>query len=591
MRLKRGPIPLNETLEILDFGLAKLFANFESSPDPLLRTQSGIVVGTPSYMSPEQVLGKPLDGRSDLFSLGSMAVEMLTGRNPFEAESVVATMHQIAYGEPPSFDGVPVIAIPILNHLLARDKDDRYQTADELRRSITELRNSSGLRSTLKLHTTSRRSPLMRRSAIAAAALIAVALGVGAVQLWRSRSADASPTRVATAETFKPPQTAHEHVQRGNQLLATFWRKGYIDNAIEEFQRAITIDASHAAAHSGLAMAYYYRYNKDKDKAWLDLALKNASHAVELDPQLAAAHVALGVARLLSGEGDTARKELQQTLVLDPGNAVAHRWLGEADARGKDNRNAEVELKKALALQPANPELHNAFGWFLYKTARYDMAAAEFREVIRLAPDYVGAHRNLGATLHMVGDYAGAARAFQRSIEIEPNANAYTNLGTLYFFQGLYPQSVSAFERAVQLGATSHVLWANLGDAYRWTPGNQAKAREAFAAALRLLNDEIRLHPDDTTLLSQRALYLAKQGDARAALETADGLIKQKEKDPQNLYSLALAFELSGSRPKSLAALSQAIRNGYSIEEVKKDPELASLRRDVQYQRMLGTDQ
>jgi len=238
-------------------------------------------------------------------------------------------------------------------------------------------------------------------------------------------------------------------------------------------------------------------------------------------------------------------------------------------------------------LQPVSAELHNALGWFLYKNARYEQAAAEFREAFRLAADYASPQRNLGAALHMLGDYSGAARAFQQSLEIEPNANAYTNLGTLYFFQGLYPQSVTAFERAVQLGATSHMLWANLGDAYRWTPGNQAKAREAFAAALRLLDDEIRGRPEDPALQSQRALYLAKHGDTRAALDAAEARIRQKEANPQNLYWLALAFEISGSRAKSLSALEQAIRKGYSVGEVKADPELASLRRDVQYQRMM----
>jgi serine/threonine-protein kinase len=187
----------------------------------------------------------------------------------------------------------------------------------------------------------------------------------------------------------------------------------------------------------------------------------------------------------------------------------------------------------------------------------------------------------------MRGDYPGAARAFQQSLEIEPNVNAYSNLGTLYFFQGLYPQSVTAFEKAVQLGANNHVVWANLGDAYRWTPGNQEKARKAFATALHLLGDEIRTHPDDATLQSRRALYLAKQGEARNALAAADALMTGKEKNPNNLYRLALAFELAGSRAKSLDALAQAIRNGYSKEEVNTDPELASVRRDVQFQRLM----
>ncbi len=131
-------------LKILDFGLAKAFA-FDSAPDQLrvLRTETGIVVGTPSFMSPEQALGQPLDGRSDLFSLGSIGFEMLTGRNPFESDSMVATMHRIAYGRPSSFDELPAPAIPIFERLLAHDKAARFQSADELRAAIAAVRRGS----------------------------------------------------------------------------------------------------------------------------------------------------------------------------------------------------------------------------------------------------------------------------------------------------------------------------------------------------------------------------------------------------------------------------------------------------------------
>jgi serine/threonine-protein kinase len=615
MRLKRGPIPLNETLEILDriadalaaahasgivhrdlkpanvmltssgglkildFGLAKLFANTEDDPDArtAFRTDKGIIVGTPSFMSPEQVLGKPLDGRSDLFSLGSIAMEMLTGRNPFRAHTIVETMQKVAYGEAPSFENVPALMVPVLERLLARDKADRYQTADELRTALAELR-AGAVSQTLRLKERSAavRAPMRRRFAVVMAAVTLIAVGIAASRLWRR-----------TGSTFVAPVTARDHVVRGNALLSAYWRRGYIDQAREEFQRAIAIDPKDAAAHAGLAMAYWRQYDRDDDRAWLELALKNGRHAVALNPELTSARVALGVAELSGGDTAAARKRLEATLVTDPGNATAHRWLGEAAARTQDDKTAEAELRKAVALRANDVELHSALGSFLYRNGRYDDAAAEFRRAASLAPDYASAYRNLGAALHMRGDYAGAAGALQQSLEIEPDATVYSNLGTLYFFQGLYPQSVTAFEKALQLGANNHLIWANLGDAYRWTPGNQDKAREAFTTALHLLADEIRAHPDDATLQSRRALYLAKQGDGAGALSVAGALMARNEQGPQNLYRIALAFELAGARAKSLSALAAALRNGYSSEEVKVDPELASLRRDVQYQRMM----
>jgi serine/threonine-protein kinase len=590
--LKPANVMLTKTgiVKILDFGLAKLLGNSEGNPDatPMLRTQSGVVVGTPCYMSPEQVLGQKLDGRSDVFSLGSIAAEMLTGSNPFEAESVIATMHQIAYGEVPAMKEVPEPAKGLVLRMLARDKEARFQSAGEVRRAIADVR--AGIRIAQPRITKTRHLPNRRRVALGAGALaiLIAVMVVVAPTVTRMRAGTAKAASAPAAATQPMPHTAPEHVRRAGELLSTHWRKGYVDSAIQEYQRAIALDPNHAAAHAGLALAYWRKYDTGKDKAWLDLSVKNARHAAELDPQLATAHVALGVAEVASGNTGAGRKELEQTLITDPDNALAHRWLSNVASAAKDDQKAEAELRKAIAIEPRNADLYNVMGWFFYKGARYDESAASFRRAIELAPDYAPAYRNLGAVLHMRGDYPGAARAFQQSLEIEPDGAVYSNLGTLYFFQGLYPQSVSAYEKAVQLGANNHVVWANLGDAYRWTPGNEAKARQAFATALNLLGDEILAHPDDATLQSRKALYLAKQGDTRNARATADALMKEKEKNPNNLYRIALAFELTGARDKSLDALTQAIRNGYSKEEVKSDPELAPLRRDAQFQRMMA---
>lgn len=581
-------------VKILDFGLAKLMA----APDQLdpdsptsPRTLAGQLVGTPAYMSPEQIRGEPLDGRSDIFSLGAILFEMLSGRRAFAADSLVAMIHVIAYGEL-SVEGlrdVPPDVADLVRRMTAKTPDDRIQSAAEVRVAAETLRAGG----TLELAPFSSRADVPRtkrgRTAALAAVLALVVLGAAMITLWRRRESLPSPgtsVAAAPAEAMQVPRTAQEHVRYGNQLLATPWRKDFVDKAIEQFQLAVKIDEKHASAHAGLAVAYWRKFRQSNDHAWLDRATANARHAVDLDPQLAAARIALGTVNVSRGELDSAREQLNKAVELDPANASAHRWLADVAARSKDNEAAEAGFRKAIALRPQDPELLNALGSFLYATGKYDDAAKQFQRSIDLAPDNMASYRNLSAVLHQKGDYPGAARVLQRSLEIEPNPIAYSNLGTLYFFQGLYPQSVSAFEKAVELGANTHVLWGNLGDAYRWTPDNQKKAREAFGTALTLLGDELREQPRDATLLSRKALYLAKQGEAAEAARIADALIRN-ERDPQNLYRLGLAYELTGSRQKSLDALGTAVRRGYSSEELRSDPELTSLRSDVRYHRMM----
>jgi eukaryotic-like serine/threonine-protein kinase len=138
--------------KVLDFGLAKLTEKeFEddSTSDPRLtagfKTRTGILLGTTSYMSPEQVRGQTLDGRSDLFSLGVVLYELISGQRPFRGETVHHTMVAITDVEPPPIGHLvpraPVRFEDIINRILAKNPDDRYQTASELISDIEELQS------------------------------------------------------------------------------------------------------------------------------------------------------------------------------------------------------------------------------------------------------------------------------------------------------------------------------------------------------------------------------------------------------------------------------------------------------------------
>jgi len=115
-------------VKITDFGIARMASS-------TVRTQTGMVLGSPKYMSPEQVMGKALDQRSDVFSLGVMLYEMLTGKAPFDGENVNAIMYQTlnAITPPPSTQNplVPEMVNFIVAKALAKAVEDRYQNAKE----------------------------------------------------------------------------------------------------------------------------------------------------------------------------------------------------------------------------------------------------------------------------------------------------------------------------------------------------------------------------------------------------------------------------------------------------------------------------
>jgi serine/threonine-protein kinase len=117
---------------ITDFGIARLM--FE----PTL-TADGQIFGTPSYMSPEQVAGKGVDARSDLFSLGVMLYEMVAGRKPFTGDSVVTITYNIINMEPPPLPGAPHGLDQVIRRAMAKDPSRRYATARELLEDLRAL--------------------------------------------------------------------------------------------------------------------------------------------------------------------------------------------------------------------------------------------------------------------------------------------------------------------------------------------------------------------------------------------------------------------------------------------------------------------
>jgi predicted Ser/Thr protein kinase len=132
-------ITANGTVKIMDFGIAKSGGQV---------TNTGQVLGTPNYMSPEQVKGRPLDGRSDLFSLGVILYEMMTGEKPFVGQNVTTIIYKIVNETPITPRDLDVTVHPglsaIVTKALAKAPDDRYQTGADLVRDLENYKLAAG---------------------------------------------------------------------------------------------------------------------------------------------------------------------------------------------------------------------------------------------------------------------------------------------------------------------------------------------------------------------------------------------------------------------------------------------------------------
>jgi eukaryotic-like serine/threonine-protein kinase len=127
----------DKSIKVTDFGIARITASS--------RTKTGVVLGTPSYMSPEQLAGKHVDGRSDLFSFGVMLYEMVSGKTPFNGDSLATLMYQIANAPTPDVkklrSDTPKCVVSIIERLLEKDADKRYATGAEVKQELEQCRS------------------------------------------------------------------------------------------------------------------------------------------------------------------------------------------------------------------------------------------------------------------------------------------------------------------------------------------------------------------------------------------------------------------------------------------------------------------
>lgn len=208
-------------VKVLDFGLAKLNGSGFSTLRNFTGTAKGIIIGTPAYMSPEQVADENVDHRTDLWSVGVVLYELVTGVNPFRKESRQATFEAILTRSPPRASELNEDAAPELDRVLVKalekDADRSYQSAADLRNDLASIRRD--LDSSASIRTEPAGTAPRRRVSVLmiATALIAVAVGLTAFVALRFRDA-------AGAQ----PSEAREWLRaRHSQVTETAFQEGY----------------------------------------------------------------------------------------------------------------------------------------------------------------------------------------------------------------------------------------------------------------------------------------------------------------------------------------------------------------------------
>src|SRR6266545_170493 len=208
-------------VKILDFGLAKLehkeslLASQELTAAGMpsggrVQTARGMILGTVSYMSPEQAAGRTVDNRTDIFSLGAVLYELLTGQRPFSGDSVVAVLHAIINEDPPPplerNPRLPREVTEVLEKAMAKDPADRYRHAGDFELDLRRARRALESRSVSAAAAPARKAAPRRRILAWTAAVLAV-IGAAVLGSWVGRSRSPAPETSNSGEATLTPLT------------------------------------------------------------------------------------------------------------------------------------------------------------------------------------------------------------------------------------------------------------------------------------------------------------------------------------------------------------------------------------------------
>jgi tetratricopeptide (TPR) repeat protein len=462
-------------VKVLDFGLAKLKeaalagAELLSDLPTWEQTGEGRIVGTAAYMSPEQAEGKPMDHRSDLFSLGILMYEMTTGRRPFQGETSAGTLSSILKDTPVAVSELrpelPSELGRIVRRCLEKDPARRIQTAIDLRNELEDLKKDTDSGAAHGAATVSRKRFADPRPWLLLAPILA-ALALGALIAWGTRSRDAAPAgpapnRVAVTvfeNRTGDPSLDPIGVMAADRLLQGIAETGFVEvlpNPVASREPALAVSTA-TGAGTIVSGAYYLDGNEIQFQA----SITNARDGKLLFP-------------------------------LDPTKGT--------------------KASAAQALEPLRQRVMGAIA------ATFDPAA--FWPHAR--PPRYDAYRELTAGIDLYGrDYAQAGSHFQRALANEPEYfwpqvflyHTYLHMGENEKAEAVLKRVLVNRERYTPL----ELAWLDSMQAIH------AARLADQAACYRRARELDPTHPISSFQLSGVALWMNRPRDALAALGKAN---------------------------------------------------------------------
>ena len=613
------------TLKILDFGIAKL----PRLPAGGTATEPGAIIGTVGYMSPEQVQGRKVDLRADLFSVGAILYEMLAGRRAFAGTSPVKTAWAILNEQPaPLPREVPRRVAAVVRRCLAKDPAQRFASARALRTALEQAVPRGG----------------RKWRTLVEVVLVLVALG-WTLAAWRSPRVRARLAQLG-GPLAEPRQLALLPFRDGGgDKDAEAFSAGVLEllnhklRQLEPLQGSLRLVSANDIQRQGiatprearrafgarLALTGTMHWTADAVAATLDLVdtdtqrvldsrrvdvprseasslpgllVNDVSQMLDVELRPDTPRVPGATELYLQGRGylqrydrseslDSAMTVLQKALAHAPGYAPA--WAGKAevslrrfnlDKEPRHLADARESARRAIGLDGNLAAARVTMGLIELAAGQHWEAISSLEKAIALEPGSVDAVRELANAYDAAGRSPEAERTLRHAIELRPNYwAAYKDLGLFYNRHGRIAEAIGPFKSVIELTPDNYIGYANLAAMYL------RLGRHAEAAAM--LERSLALSPTAEAYSNLGTVHYFQ----KRYREAADNYLKALELSPlddRTWGNLADAYRwVPGKEDASARAYREAIAQVQKLLAVNpKDGELRS--RLAMYEVSLG---
>ncbi len=382
-----------------------------------------------------------------------------------------------------------------------------------------------------------------------------------------------------SAAAFTAFQSAEAAIKRPDRAS--------LDAAIEGYKQAIDLDPRYALAYAKLAQAYVNLSVTERSAAALALARGNCDVALRLDPNLVDAHLALALILQWSGEEQEALHELSRTLLLDPSNPMPLVWQAQIYWRLNRWEEHQKVLERVLKEHPNDWPAYNQLGAGLHEQGKFQQAIEAFRVATLVAPKSPMAWSNLGSEYMQVGQFAEGTASLRRGLVLDPTSDdAAANLAQALRSQGKNEEALPFARKAVELNPGLDTNWLELGDCYYSLRNHQADAKSAYTRAAQEAERHLMTDSSDGQSWMLLALYQVKSGRPQSALSLIEKAESLGAHDMDSQLSKTRVLELLGKRKQALTTLAACFQKGATDLQLLAFPELQSLRKDPDYERM-----